>query len=116
MDRDRAVARPRRSGPAPPPRSRRDLAAIYDDLGQALEDWGELTAALEHHRKARALREALVAADPRDPQARRDLSITYVSTGRVLFFSGEPTGALEISGKALALRQALVAEDRTNAE
>ena len=43
---------------------RQDLAAAYNDLGLALEEWGDATGALENHRKALALREEFVAADP----------------------------------------------------
>jgi len=94
---------------------RYDLADIYNDIGLAFEDWGDIANALAHHRKALPIREQFITADP-SPQHRRDLSVTYVNLGRALFFNGEVKEALESNQKGLILRASLSTENPTNAD
>jgi tetratricopeptide (TPR) repeat protein len=97
--------------------NRYDLAVMYNELGLALEDWwGDSSGALENHRKALALREAFVAADPDRQMYRRDLSVTYVNIGRALVQSGDAKGALESNRKGLVIRAAMFAENPSNAD
>ena len=53
---------------------------------------GNPAGALEIHRKALALREALVAADPGNQKLRRSLVITDINLGRALVLSGDFQG------------------------
>src|SRR4029453_13186647 len=60
----------------------RELAAAYEKLGAvqytpSVAHLGDLAGALESHRKAAALREALVAADPNNRDYRRELLDSY---------------------------------------
>jgi len=94
-----------------------DLASAYNELGISLEDWwGDASGALENHRKALALREKFVAADPENQIHQRNLSVTYVNLSRALVLSGDIKGGLESNGKALAIRRALSAANPNNAD
>ena len=81
------------------------MGAAYNALGLALEDTGNGCSA-ENHRKALALREALVAAEPGNQKLRRGLVITYINLGRALFLSGDFQGGLASNRKALAVCEA----------
>jgi tetratricopeptide (TPR) repeat protein len=94
---------------------RKELAIAYNALGLALESSNN-PAALEYHRKALALGEALVAAEPGNRKLRRSLSITYINLGRALFLSGDFQGGLASNRKALAMCEALLAESPRNAD
>ncbi len=72
--------------------------------------------ALENHRKALALREEFVAADPGNQTHRRNLSITYVNLGRALVLSGDIQGAWRATRKDSPSRSAVVAENPSNAD
>jgi serine/threonine protein kinase len=99
------------------PEIRSDLAATYDELGFALEDWwDDASGALVYHRKALALREAFVASDPDSQAHRRNLSMTYVNIGRALVLTGDVRGALEYNRKGLAMREVLFADNPRSAD
>lgn len=99
------------------PEIRYDLAAAYNEVGFALEDyWGNASEALENHRKALSLREEFVAADPSNQTHRRDLADTYVNIGRALVMRGDVTEGLESNQKGLAIRTELFAESPSNAD
>jgi tetratricopeptide (TPR) repeat protein len=93
-----------------------DLAAAHNELGLALESWGDAGGALENHRKALSLREAFVAADPGNQRHRRNLSVSYVNLGRALVLNGDIKGGLESNRKGLAAREALFTENPHNAD
>ena len=85
-------------------------------FGSALEDAGNPAGALEQHRKALALREALVAADPGSQKLRRSLVITDINLGRALVLGGDFRGGLASNRKALATCKELLAESPDNAD
>ena len=80
------------------------------------KSWGDAAGALENHRKALALREALVAADPDNPTTGAILSVTHMNLGRALVLSGDIEAGLESNQKALAICEALLAENPSNAD
>jgi len=94
----------------------RELAAAYERVGDVQgrvfeANLGQTSAARDSHAKALAMREALVAAEPRSIDFRRDLSASYVKTGEGLFATGNPKGAAGMLGKAVAIDRALVTEE-----
>jgi tetratricopeptide (TPR) repeat protein len=74
------------ANPARPDRmeaeTRRVLLRAHNEMGAALVDLREPAAALEHHREALAIAEAIVAERPSDLVARRDLAECYEGLGR----------------------------------
>jgi tetratricopeptide (TPR) repeat protein len=93
----------------------RELAAAYERVGDVQgrvfeANLGQTSAARDSHAKALAMREALVASEPKNVEFRRDLSSSYVKIGEGLFATGNPKGAAEMLGKAVAVDRAL-AED-----
>ena len=92
------------------------LAGSYNDLGMALEDRGDISAALENYRKALPIRENFVAGDLPNQRYRRDLAVSYMNIGRGLCLKRDLKAALESNSKALALAAALMAEDPNNGE
>jgi len=87
-----------------------DLAAIYNDVGLAFEDWGDIANTLAHHRKAVEIRERFIAADPSSRQHRRDFSYLRESWSSLLL-SGDVKGALDSNQQGLLLRTSLATED-----
>ena len=80
------------------------------------KDSGDPAGAQVIHRKALALREALVAADPGNQKFRRSVVISDINLGRALVLSGDFQGGLASNRKALAICEALVAENPSNAD
>ncbi len=94
----------------------RELAAAYERVGDVQgrvfeANLGQTSAARESQAKALAMREALVAAEPKNIEFRRDLSASYLKTGEGLFATGNPKGAAEVLGKAVAIDRALATEE-----
>ncbi|MFO1169929.1 MAG: hypothetical protein U1E49_03080 [Hyphomicrobiaceae bacterium] len=64
------------------PEWRRDLAAVEDDLGNALAAAGDLDGALGHHREGKRQVLALLAGDPDNPKLKGDVAASLGKLGR----------------------------------
>jgi len=96
-----------------------ELASAYQNVGDiqgALmqQNVGNTSGALESHRKALAIRQALVAADRKNRAARRKLGIAYAAIGTLLGQENDFAGALENDGKATAIYEALSADNTSD--
>jgi len=94
----------------------RELASAYEKLGAVqytptVAHLGDLPGALESHRKAAALREALVAADPTNSDYRRELLDSYWFIATLLGNEGDLTQELEIIRRQLPARQELASAE-----
>ncbi|HYK20033.1 MAG TPA: protein kinase, partial [Pyrinomonadaceae bacterium] len=97
----------------------RELAAAYEKLGAVqytptVAHLGDLSGALESHRKAAALREALVAAEPNNPNYRRDLLDSYWFIATLLGAQGDIPRELEMIRQQLPARRELAAAEKTD--
>jgi non-specific serine/threonine protein kinase/serine/threonine-protein kinase len=95
----------------------RELAAAYEKLGAvqytpSVAHLGDLSGALESHRKAAALREALVAAEPGNPDYRRELLDSYWFIATLLGRQGDMAQELDIIRQQLPDRERLAAAER----
>jgi tetratricopeptide (TPR) repeat protein len=72
---------------------------------------GRLDEAMAMHHRALELREAGIAADPKNELLRGDLTITTELIGEVLAKQNDTAGALEWHRKTLTLREAVSAAD-----
>ena len=97
----------------------RELAAAYEKLGgvqytPSVAHLGDLEGALQSHRKAAALREALVAADPGNRDYRRELLDSYWFIATLLGRQGDIQRELEMLQQQLQARQELAATETTD--
>jgi non-specific serine/threonine protein kinase/serine/threonine-protein kinase len=97
----------------------RELAVAYlkigDVQGQPRQaNLGDRAGAEVSYRKALAIREALVAADPANGELRRDLVVGYGKLSDLLRDKGDIPGAMELSGKQMASVEAVYKADPTN--
>ena len=97
----------------------RELAAAYEKLGTvqytpSVAHLGDLEGALQSHRKAAALREALVAADPNNLDYRRELLDSYWYIASLLGEQGDRSHELEILRQQLPERQQLAAVEKND--
>jgi len=95
----------------------RELAAAYEKLGAVqytptVAHLGDLAGALESHRKAAALREALVAADPGNADYRRELLDSYWYIATLLGRNGDIAQELEIIRRQLPERERLASAEK----
>lgn len=95
----------------------RELAAAYEKLGAvqytpSVAHVGDLGGALESHRKAAALREALVAADPDNSDYRRELLDSYWYIATLLGRQGDIVQDLDILRRQLPDREQLAAAEK----
>ena len=95
----------------------RELATAYEKLGAvqytpSVAHLGDLAGALQSHRKAAALREALVAADPNNPDYRRELLDSYWFIATLLGRQGDMAQELDIIRRQLADREKLAATEK----
>jgi len=95
----------------------RELAAAYEKLGTVqytptVAHLGDLTGALESHRKAAALREALVASDPSNLDYRRELLDSYWYIATLLGVQGDSTRELEMIREQLPVRRDLAEAEK----
>jgi eukaryotic-like serine/threonine-protein kinase len=97
----------------------RELATAYEAAGQL--QWsryyahlGQYDGALESARKAREIRESLVAAYPDDEDARRDLAYSYLILGDLTSEPQDLLEALRFYRQSVELREALVARHPTS--
>lgn len=84
----------------------RELAAAYQKVGDVQSQLhqaniGNSQGALKSYQKSLALREAIVAADPKNSEANLDLAVSYNRIGDILTKTGDTGGALEGYRKAL---------------
>lgn len=103
------------------PALQRELAAAYDKVGDVRGEayganLGDRAGAMESYRKALQIREALVAAAPRDVQSRRDLAAIHRKLGNELLETNEATRGLEDLRKSLALYSSVATEQPNDAE
>ena len=96
----------------------RELATAYEKLGAvqytpSVAHLGDLPGALESHRKAAALREALVASDPSNLDYRRELLDSYWYIATLLGAQGDIRRELEMIREQLPVRQQLAAAEKT---
>jgi serine/threonine protein kinase/tetratricopeptide (TPR) repeat protein len=92
-----------------------ELAAAYDKIGDiqggfATSNLGKRQKADESYRKALAIREALVVAEPANVDFRRKLSTSYTKMGQILWVEVDVAGSLEFHRKALEINKNLAAE------
>ncbi len=97
----------------------RELAAAYlkvgDVQGQPRQaNLGDRAGAEASYRKGLAIREALVAADPRNIDLRRELVVVYGKLSDLLGDRGNLAGAMEFSGKQMASVDEILAADPKN--
>lgn len=97
----------------------RELASAYEKLGAvqytpSVAHLGDLAGALQSHRKAAALREALVAADQNNSDYRRELLDSYWFIATLLGKQGDLPRELEMLRQQLPARQELAAAERTD--
>ena len=97
------------------PEYRGDLSPLYQRVGVALREAGELARGVALLRKGLAHAEARLASDPADTVAQRNLAGSHSTLGDTLLAT-EPTAALEHYRKALAAARQLAAEDPANAQ
>ena len=95
----------------------RELAAAYEKLGAvqytpSVAHLGDLAGALESHRKAAALREALVAADPTNYDYRRELLDSHWFIATLLGRHGDMVQELNMIRGQLPDREKLAAAER----
>jgi eukaryotic-like serine/threonine-protein kinase len=97
----------------------RELAAAYEKLGAvqytpSVAHLGDLQGALQSHRKAAALREALVAADPNNRDYRRELLDSYWFIATLLGKQGDSARELQMLREQLPARQQLAAAEKND--
>ena len=96
----------------------RELAAAYEKLGAVqytptVAHLGDLPGALESHRKAAALREALVAAEPSNRDYRRDLLDSYWFIATLVGAQGDGSSELAMLRQQLPARRELAATEQS---
>ena len=96
----------------------RELAAAYEKLGAVqytptVAHLGDLPGALESHRKAAALREALVTADPTNRDYRRDLIDSYWYIATLVGAQGDSSRELQMLQEQLPERRELAATEES---
>ncbi|HKY42320.1 MAG TPA: protein kinase [Pyrinomonadaceae bacterium] len=95
----------------------RELAAAYEKLGvvqytPSIAHLGDLEGALQSHRKAAALRESLVAAEPNNRAYRRELLDSYWFIATLIGRQGDLRRELEMIRQQLPARQELAAAEK----
>ena len=103
------------------PGLQRELAAAYERVGDVRGEvygasLGDMAGAIDSYQKALRIREALVAAAPRDVNNRRDLAESYTKIGTQLQDTGEGARGLDHLRKACGLYRQLLTEHPDNSE
>jgi len=101
------------------PSLQRELATAYDKLGTVqntptVAHLGDSAGAMPSHRKAAALREALVAGDSTNLDYQRELLDSYWNIAVLVNVEGDLPRAVEMLRQQLAMREKLLAADPTN--
>ena len=96
----------------------RELASAYEKLGAVqytptVAHLGDLPGALESHRKAAALREELVAAEPSNRDYRRELLDSYWYISTLISSQGDLPGELALLTRQMEARRDLAATETT---
>jgi tetratricopeptide (TPR) repeat protein len=96
------------------PEWKRDLAAVEDDIGNALAASGDLDGALRHHLEGKRLVEALLAQDPGNPRLKGDVAASLGKLGRHYMGRGRHAEGRQhlIEGRRIIVE--LLADDPTN--
>lgn len=97
----------------------RELAAAYEKLGAvqytpSVAHLGDLSGAIESHRKAAALREALVAAEPDNANYRRELLDSYWFLATLLGAQGDLPREFQMIHQQLSARHDLAISEKTD--
>jgi serine/threonine protein kinase len=87
---------------------RSELATAYEKLGVITFD---VQQAIDSHRKAVVLNEALVEAAPKNTAYRKQLAESYGDLSDVLKIAGNSTQSIDYAKKSLAIMQPLAAEN-----
>src|SRR5271166_1436183 len=98
------------------PRSRRDLSASYERIGDVQRAQGNPPSALSSYKQGLEIREKLAAHDPANTNRQRDLSVSYERIGDVQRAQGDLPSALSSYKQGLEIAQKLAARDPTNTE
>ncbi len=85
-----------------------ELATAYGKIGQVTFN---VTQAIESHRKAAALNETLVQANPKNASYHLQLSESYRNLSDVLKISGNSRQAIEYARKSLGVMQSIAADN-----
>jgi serine/threonine protein kinase len=93
-----------------------ELATAYLKVGDIqgnpyYPNLGDMSGALASYQKALAIRETLVAVNPKNAKLRRELANSYSAIADVFWAKGDNAGALENYKKALAIDEALANEN-----
>lgn len=96
-----------------------ELATAYQKIGDVqgnnnYANLGDTIGAVESYRKALAMHEALVLAEPTSATARRALSVSHIKVGDMLMQTGSVAAALESYRQALRAAAELAAVDATD--
>ena len=94
----------------------RGRADALEGLADILVVQSRLPAAVDHHRRALALRETLAAGADADTRARRDLSRSHHRVGDTLLWMGDPAAALEHHRRGFAIRQGVARAGQFDAD
>lgn len=94
----------------------RELAAAYERVGDVqggstVANLGDTPGAIESLRKAVALREAALSADPQSAEVRRDAAVSYRKLGTLLWETGDLAGALGTVRKGIPILEDLARQD-----
>jgi eukaryotic-like serine/threonine-protein kinase len=97
----------------------RELATAYEKVGDVQGDpygasLGDTASALESHRKALSIREALSAANPSNQEIQNEMASSYLKLGDISWVQGEWSDALEVYQKARAINERLSLQDPSN--
>ena len=94
--------------------ARRLLATVYQKVGGALEDLGDLKGALKNYDSAAATREELMRADPNNALASMNTVVSLRYLGDLLYKMNDQPGALAKYQRALEILDRLSAEEPDN--
>jgi tRNA A-37 threonylcarbamoyl transferase component Bud32/tetratricopeptide (TPR) repeat protein len=95
---------------------RYSVAASLNALGDLQRTAGNFRQALDYNRRALAIREQLLQADPGSPRARRLVGISHEGVGYTLDAMADYSAAAREHQQALGLFRPLAASDRANSD
>jgi non-specific serine/threonine protein kinase/serine/threonine-protein kinase len=93
------------------PKYRQAVAAEYNQIGRILSDQAKPVEALESHRKAQALDEALVAGNGTNALYRRELGVTDGIIGNALLALGKNLEAIESCRASVSILESVSEAD-----
>ncbi len=95
---------------------RREMAKIYEVIGDAQKKNRDAAGALESYRRALAIRESLSAMDATSATRGRDLAISHSKIAEILALNNDSSGALESQRRATSIFETLASQDPNNAK